>query len=95
MALDGIITAVRPHAEGIEIDLGPRPAGEYRGEGGELVYSPASIPGQPRMVIVQPTVEPHVGDQLWGGSRSVRLESGGISFPYRRKGYTRLVQDWS
>ena len=94
MALDAIITATRPHAEGIEIELGPRPAGEYMSQGGELAYSPASIPGQDKMVIVNPTWTPHVGDQLWGGSRSAVLESGGISFPYKRQGYTRLVQDW-
>ncbi|GAB2959108.1 hypothetical protein GCM10027048_27940 [Hymenobacter coalescens] len=95
MALDAVITAATRTEEGVVIELGPRPATTYLNGNGEVVYSPASIPGQPRLLIPGATWQPHVGDTVWGGAVAVRIESGGISFPYRREGYGKLIQDWA
>ena len=94
MALDGVITHTQRTNEGVRITLGPRPAHDYVAHDGDIATSPESIPGQPQMLIVGATFEPHVGDQIWGSANSAKIESGGISFPYRREGYGKLVEEW-
>ncbi len=80
-ALDGRIIAVHEHAQGLELVLEAR--------------NPQANPvGQPRLVILKPTVIPLVGDTIWGGMGQVFLRSGDIDFPDRREGYRRLLQDW-
>lgn len=84
MSLDGKITHIEKKGADICLTLGPR-----KMDNGSL-----STPGQPEQVIKNATVLPCIGDELWGGSGSVLIESSGISFPYKRKGYIQLVQDW-
>lgn len=81
MALDARITDVVPYAGGATIVLEDRD-------------SQAGPAGQPRMEILNPTVLPLAGDVIWGGSESAYIVSGGVEYPYRRVGYTKLVQDW-
>lgn len=94
MALDGVITHTQHTSEGVCITLGPRPAHEYVAQDGSIAYSPPSTAGQTSMTIVAASFEPHVGDMVWGGANSATIESGGISFPYRREGYGKLFEAW-
>ena len=94
MALDGRITKTERVPEGVRITLGPREAFDYVAENGEIARSYESIPGQSSMLIVDATFEPLVGDLIWGGADLVEINSGGIPFPYRREGYTKLIENW-
>jgi hypothetical protein len=51
-------------------------------------------PGQPFLVILDPTFTPCLDDVIWGGSESVEIQSGGKCYPYRRIMYTRIKEDW-
>lgn len=93
MAFDALITATEVHAEGIKLFLGPQPAQDSCTPDGDPCRNPASTPGQPWVVLVNPRWTPYVGDILWGGSDSACIESGGISFPYHRRG-CRLYENW-
>lgn len=95
MALDGVIQHVEDHPDGLALLLAPRAAEHtWSVEADAILAGHDSIPGQTKLIIESPTWRPHVGDQVWGGAGRVTIESGGISFPYVRKGYTRLQQSW-
>ena len=65
--------------EGLWIELcGMQTAGGY--------YEP---PGQPRLLVLDPTYVPEVGTVLWGGANSILLESK-PQREYERISYVRL-----
>ncbi len=95
MAIDALISAVEPHEHGVLLRLAPREGQAYVAADRETIVNPSdSIPGQPTFILLAPSWAPHVGDAIWGGACTVTIESGGISFPYRRVGYTRLIEEW-
>ena len=94
MAIDGTIIQAERTAEGALVRLGPRKAAPYLTQGGEICEPAPSPTGVAALRIVGATWVPHVGDHVWGGSEDVTIESGGVSFPYRRRGYSRLVEGW-
>lgn len=81
MALDGRIIEIADHPAGLALRCKERDECN------------AHLPGFV-VVIENPTVRPLVGDELWSTGSMVSIESGGVSFPYRRNGYSRLIQDW-
>ena len=94
MAIDGIITQSKWSPFGVRIHLGPRKPRPYLAQTGDVAIPSANPVGQEWLDIQDATWQPHIGDEVWGGSDRVFIVSGGVSFPYRRVGYTRLVQDW-
>ncbi len=95
MAIDALISAVEPHEHGVLLRLAPREGQAYVAADGETLVNPSdSIPGQSELVLLGPRWTPHVGDAIWGGSSKLVIESGGISFPYRRVSYRSLIEDW-
>jgi hypothetical protein len=81
MALDARITDVVTYTGGITLVLEARDPKD----------GPA---GQPRLEILNPTIVPEVGATIWGGAGFALINTGGMELPYKREGYTKLVQDW-
>jgi len=87
MALDGMVYKTEMRGDQLVVFLAP-----YEHNSGTT-----SIPGQLELIIENPTYIPKPGDILWGGSDSARLSRGNgkDELRYRRKGYTRLAEDFN
>lgn len=93
MSIDAVIVSVEQIEGATRLHLGPNPARQIVVDG-EIIHIGESITGQPKLDILNATWQPYVGDIIWGGSSFVIINSGGIDFPYRRQGYTKIVQSW-
>lgn len=81
MALDARITEIVEYEGGITICMEDRIPGSNEA-------------GQPRMEILNPTIVPEIGATIWGGAGFAEINTGGMTLPYIREGYTKLRQGW-
>lgn len=80
MSISAQIERITDVPEGIRLELYPaKIQGHYEG------------PGQPYLTILNPTWEPEVGMEIWGGSDLVIIEANPPR-QYRRVGYTQLKE---
>lgn len=94
MSLDATILGVEQEGADIVLILGPRIDDVDK----------LSIAGQPKLRIVNATWMPEPGMDIWGGSSSAQIvtrrgerdpvTNNAIGPWYRRKGYTRLLEDF-
>lgn len=69
MAIDAVITGIENKGDDLVIRLGER---VYTDAVGKIVKS---IPGRERFIIEEFTYTPKIGQYIWGGSDTIRLEN--------------------
>lgn len=86
MALSGMVYKTRQCGKDVVVFLAPLE--DERG-----IASPV---GQRRLIIENCTEQPIAGDIIWGGDSAIlaRGVNNKREWNYRRKGYTRLVEDF-